>query len=178
MAEDSRIVWHGRSWRLRVEQWPLGDGRFLERGYIEHPGSVALLPLRPGSQGWEVLMLRQYRLALRQTILEIPAGTRGWDEDWLACAQRELREETGYRAGQLVELGDIWPAPGVTNEKMRLYLALDLEPDPLPADVDEELALIPMPLAELLTLAQTGQLHDAKTLIALFRLPGGYSEAA
>ncbi|MCA9993463.1 MAG: NUDIX hydrolase, partial [Anaerolineales bacterium] len=121
-AVNSRIQWSGRSWRLRVDSLPRPDGSLEEKGYVEHPGAVVLVPL----QGDQVIMLRQYRAAVGETILELPAGTRGWDEDWLACAQRELREETGYRADRFVSLGQVWPAPGFSSERMAIFLATGL----------------------------------------------------
>ncbi|NJN54156.1 MAG: NUDIX hydrolase [Anaerolineae bacterium] len=117
----------------------------------------------------EILMLRQYRLALDATILELPAGTRGWQEPWQECAQRELREETGFRAAHFSHLGQIWPAPGLTDEVMHLVLAQDLTADPLPGDVDETIEVIPMPLSELIEMAQDGRLQDAKSVVALWR---------
>ena len=89
--EHSRIVWQGK-WRLRVDSFRLADGQLYERGFIDHPGAVVLVPLLPSDDGPRVLMLRQYRPALERTILELPAGTREADEPWLTCAQRELRE--------------------------------------------------------------------------------------
>ncbi len=166
---QSRIVWNGRSWQLRAVQSRLPNGEIIERAFINHPGAVVLVPLRQTPSGPEVLMLRQYRAALQQTILELPAGTREWAEDWLVCAQRELREETGYRAATFTPLGEIWPAPGVSNELMHLYLAVGLEPDPLPGDADEEISVAPMPLADLLTMAQNGRIRDAKSIIGLLR---------
>lgn len=157
------------SWRLRLDTLQLPDGRILEKGAIEHPGSVVLVPLRPSADGPEVLMLRQYRHVLDQVILELPAGTRGWEEEWLACAQRELREETGHRAEKFTELGQIWPAPGISDELMHLYLAQDLMPDPLSGDEDEMIELVPMPLAELVEMAWNGRLPDAKSVIGILR---------
>ena len=90
--QQSRIVWQGK-WRLRVDSFRLADGRLYERGVIEHPGAVVVVPLLPGDDGPRVLVLRQYRPALERTILELPAGTREGDEPWLECAQRELRED-------------------------------------------------------------------------------------
>ena len=167
-----QIVWHGRSWRLRVEKRTLADGRVIEQGYIEHPGSVVLVPLRQTPNGPEILMLRQYRATLRDAILELPAGTREEGEDWLLCAQRELREETGYRAENFTPLGIVWPAPGVSDELMKIYLATDLTPDPLPADDDEDIEVQAMPLAELLSMAQDGNLQDAKSIIGILRTSG------
>lgn len=164
------IAWQqGESWRLRVEEVTLGNDRSHQRAFIDHPGAVVLIPLRDTEHGPELLMLRQFRHALDETILELPAGTRGWDEEWLACAQRELREETGYRAAEFTPLGALWPAPGVSNELMTLYLATGLAADPLPQDVDEEIEVTPMSLSELMEMARDGRIRDAKTIIGIFR---------
>lgn len=143
----------------------LSNDTILERGIIDHPGSVVVVPM----QGEEVLMLRQYRLSLNETILELPAGTREPDEEWLACAQRELQEETGYRAENWISLGHVWPAPGLTNEKMAIYLASGLSPAPLPADADEEIEVEEMTLRDLAKMALDGRLMDAKSVVALLR---------
>lgn len=168
--QNSFIAWQkAGSWRLRVETAVFPDNSTQERAFIEHPGAVVLVPLREGPDGPEILILRQYRRALDETILELPAGTRGWDEDWLVCAQRELREETGHRAETFVPLGEIWPAPGLSNELMCLYLATGLQSDPLPQDEDEEIEVAPMPLAELVKMAGDGRIRDAKSIIGIFR---------
>lgn len=114
-------------------------------------------------------MIRQYRLALGRSILELPAGTRDPGEDWLACARRELREEAGYRAENWTPLGKVWPAPGITDELMAVYLAADLHHDPLPADPDEEIELAPYPLDQLVGMAIDGRLQDAKSVVAILR---------
>ncbi len=163
---DGAVVWAGRSWRLRVRRVTQADGSTIEKGSIEHPGAVVLVPYQDDGA---VLMLRQYRATLGQTILELPAGTRGWQEAWLSCAQRELREETGYRAATLTPLGEAWAAPGYSDEVMRFYLASGLQADPLPADVDEEISLAPVALAELLEMARDGRLRDAKSVAGIVR---------
>ena len=168
---NSRILWSGRSWRLRVYQQAFEDGRILERGVIESPGSVVIVPMLED----QVLFLSQYRLALNSTILELPAGTRGWEEDWLSCAQRELREETGYRAEKWLALGEICPAPGLSNELMHVYAASDLHWDPLPADEDEEIELKPLSFDDAFTMALNGELQDAKSIVALLRVKTHYS---
>jgi ADP-ribose pyrophosphatase len=168
--EQSYIAWQKADlWRLRVETAVLPDGTTHERASIEHPGAVVLLPLRDGTGGPEILVLRQFRFALDKTILELPAGTRGWDEGWLVCAQRELREETGHRAGKFTLLGEIWPLPGVSNELMKIFLATGLQADPLPQDIDEEIEVVAMPLAELVTMAGDGRIRDAKSIIGILR---------
>lgn len=157
------------SWRLRLDRLQLPNGRIVEKGAIEHPGAVVLVPIRPSANGPEVLMLRQYRHVLDQVILELPAGTRGWEEPWLACAQRELREETEHRAEKFTSLGQIWPAPGLSDELMQLFLAEELTRAPLPGDEDEAIEVTPMPLAELVEMAWNGRLQDAKSVVGILR---------
>lgn len=149
----------------------------MERGIIEHPGSVLIVPLQERDGRSELLMLRQYRAALEETILELPAGTRGWGEDWLICAQRELREETGFRADSLMPLGKIWLAPGLSNELMTIFLATGLHPDPLPQDMDEEIEVTPLSLVEALDMAQDGRIQDAKSVVAIFRTAAYLNES-
>jgi ADP-ribose pyrophosphatase len=178
----SRILWED-SWRVRLHQLQLSNGRIVERAAVEHPGSVVLVPLvnqnlaesassfilQPSTLTPHILMVRQYRFTLQQTILELPAGTRHWEEPWLACAQRELREETGYRAAEFIPLGHIWPAPGITDEEMAIFLATGLTADPLPADEDEEIVIEAVGLAELAAMAIDGRLQDAKSAVAILR---------
>lgn len=165
-GHGARIEWTGESWRLRVEKAVRPDGSSVEKGYLEHPGAVVLVPLRSEH---EVLMVRQYRRTVGEALLELPAGTRGWEEAWLACAQRELREETGYRATTLTPLGRVWAAPGYSDEVMALYLARGLHPAPLSADFDEEIEVTPMPLKEVTTMARDGRLQDAKSVVGILR---------
>lgn len=174
-VKQSQIAWEGDSWRLRVDTLTAPDGTELDKGFIEHPGAVVLIPLQSPSASSvqtgspEVLMINQYRRAIDETILELPAGTRGWGEDWLACAQRELREETGFRADKIILIGEFWPTPGLSSELMRLCLATGLHPDPLPGDVDEEIEVRPMPLDKLVDMAKNGQILDAKTIVGLLK---------
>lgn len=166
---QSRVVWEGK-WRVRVDTFRLDDGREYERGRIEHPGAVVMVPLVAREDGrHDVLMLRQYRPALDRTILELPAGTREGEEPWLVCAQRELQEETGYRAASFIELGEVWAAPGMTNERMALFLAAELSADPLPMDIDEQIAVETWPLDELVAMALDARLEDAKSVVAILR---------
>lgn len=164
----SRVIWDDK-WRVLVHTLALPDGRTIERATVDHPGAVVLVAARPSPEGIEVLVLRQYRLALGRVILELPAGTREPGEPWEQCAQRELREETGHSAGRLVSLGEVWPAPGLSNERMALFLALELASDPLLPDEDEQIQLVTMPLAELVAMAFDGRLEDAKSIIGALR---------
>lgn len=167
MPQPSRVQWAGATWRLRVYEVAQRDGSVIEKGFIEHPGAVAILPLLATG---EVLMLRQVRASLQEEILELPAGTRQWQEAWLDCAQRELREETGYRAETFIELGDVWPAPGYSDEVLRFFVAQNLSYDPLLPDADEQISVAPMPLDQLVEMATHGQLRDAKSVVGVLRL--------
>ena len=166
---SEQTLWEGSSWRFRVETLALPDERKMERGKIVHPGAVVLVPVLKVEETLLLVMIRQFRHVLNETIIELPAGTRGWDEDWLVCAQRELQEETGYRADSFTKLGEIWPSPGVSDEVMKLYLATGLQPDPLPADVDEEIEVVPMPLADCIEMVQNGRIRDAKTIVGVWK---------
>jgi ADP-ribose pyrophosphatase len=104
--------------------------------------------------------------------LELPAGTREESEDWLNCARRELREETGYRAERWHSLGQLWPAPGLTNEIMAVYLATDLTEAPLQRDPDEEIEVRPYPMDELVAMAMDGRMQDAKSVVGILRAAG------
>lgn len=176
-VKKSNIAWEGSSWRLRVDTLVTPDGTELDKGFIEHPGAVVLIPVQETATSTssvqaispEIIMISQYRRAIDETILELPAGTREWDEDWLACAQRELREETGYRADKIVLIGEFWPSPGLSNELMRLCLATGLHADPLPGDVDEEIEVRPMPLDTLVDMAKNGQILDAKSIVGVLK---------
>ena len=98
----SRIVWEGK-WRLRVETLRLDDGRQFERGAIEHPGAVVIAPLLPDVDGApQLLMLRQYRHTLDQTILELPAGTREAGEPWPLAALVEMAQDGRLEDGKSV----------------------------------------------------------------------------
>lgn len=167
MAAEKKVIWEKpNSWRLEIEPIVKPDGSAGQRACVRHPGAVVLIPLTAER---EVLMLKQYRYSVDETIWEVPAGTREWDEEWLVCAQRELREEAGVRAETFTHLGDIWPAPGLSDEVLRLYVAQGLTADPLPADFDEEIEVVAVPLDEVVGMAYDGRLQDAKSNVAILR---------
>lgn len=170
--QTRRVIWHNGSWQLLAESVTLPDGAVVERAYVAHPGAVVLVPLL----GDAVLMLAQYRLPFKRTMLELPAGTRLPDETWLACAQRELREETGYRAARFTPLGEILPILSYSNEVLAIYLAEELTQDPLPMDADEQIEIRPMSLSHLIAMALHGELQDAKSIVAILRAARHFGE--
>jgi ADP-ribose pyrophosphatase len=156
-------VWQGRSWRLREERLLLSDGSVYVRGIVDHPGAVVLIPIEDD----RIYMIRQYRPTLKQRILELPAGARDWEEDWLTCAQRELQEETGFQASRFEEIGRFWPSPGLSSEEMVVYLATGLTPAPLPPDPDEEIVVEQMAAAEVVEMVRDGRIRDGKTIVGI-----------
>lgn len=158
------ILWDGK-WQFRLDQVRLASGHEMELALIEHPGSVVLVPM----MGDDVLMVEQFRPVIGRNLLELPAGTLDADEPHIEAAQRELREETGYRADELILLGDMLPSPGTSNEVMKIYLARGLSKDPLPMDEDEEIEIRPMPLNQLVNMALSGELTDAKSVVGVLQ---------
>lgn len=163
-------VYAGAVFRLERRSVKGKNGTF-ERDVIVHPGAVVLVPILHG----EVLFVRQWRHPLGY-LTELPAGTVDPGEEPPATAAREIREETGFRAGRLVALGAAYAAPGYSTELLHFYLAADLVRDPLPAPADEDVEVVRMPFAEAITRAQAGGFNDAKTglglLLAASRLAG------
>jgi len=162
---DSERIFEGRVFTIRRDNLRTPDGRTTKFDIVEHHGSVVILPI---DQDGNLLLVRQYRHAAMDDLLELPAGTLDSpDEKPLDCAAREIREETGMAAGKLLELGKFYLAPGYSTELMTVFLATELLFDPLDADADEFLQVEKVPLAEALSMAEAGQMPDAKTLAAL-----------
>jgi ADP-ribose pyrophosphatase len=162
---ESEIVYPGRAFTIRRDHLRLPDGRTTKFDIVEHHGSVVLIPV---DDLGNLLFVRQYRHAASKDMLELPAGTLDENELPLACAGRELREETGQAASQLDLLGGFFLAPGYSTEYMFVYLATGLYHAPLAADADEFLQVESVPLAQALHMAEQGQLPDSKSLAALF----------
>jgi len=160
----SEIVYPGRAFTIRRDTLRLPDGHETRFDIVEHHGSVILLPV--DEQG-NLVFVRQYRHAAGLDLLELPAGTLDPGEGPLDCARREIREETGLAAGRMEELGGFYLAPGYSTEYMHVYLATDLQVDPLEADADEFLTVERLPVSKALEMAKTGGMPDAKSLAAL-----------
>jgi ADP-ribose pyrophosphatase len=160
----SETVYQGKAFDVRREQLLLPDGKTTWFDLVVHPGAVTLIPI--DDQG-RVLFIRQYRHAVGKELLELPAGTLETDEEPLTCAAREMREETGMSAGKLTKVGEFYLVPGYSTEYMYIYLASDLQPDPLPGDEDEFITVEIFPLDDIPKLVSQGMIQDAKSLAAL-----------
>lgn len=162
---NSERIFKGRVFTIRRDNLRTPDGRTTKFDIVEHHGSVVILAI---DDDGNLLLVRQYRHAAVDDLLELPAGTLDApDEDPSYRAGRELREETGMAAKKLVELGKFYLAPGYSTELMTVFLATDLYDNPLAPDADEFLDVEKIPVAEALSIAEAGQMPDAKTLAAL-----------
>jgi len=156
--QSTREGFAGRLIRVEVESW---DGHDFE--VIRHPGAAAVLPLTPDG---DVLLVRQFRPAIRRTLVEIPAGILDMDgEDALGCAARELFEETGYRHRSLEFVGGIYTSAGFADEYIHLFEAWTgnrQEGTP-----EQGIEVLRRPLDEMVAAARAGRVRDAKTAVAL-----------
>jgi ADP-ribose pyrophosphatase len=161
---SSQTVHQGRVIRVRVDRIRLPGGRTTALDIVDHPGSVAIVPLT-GDGG--IYFVRQYRLAAGRELLELPAGTLENGEEPKTCADRELQEETGFSARRLEKIGSFYLAPGYCTEWMHVFLARDLSPSRLPGDEDEILHVVRQSELETRHMLARGSLEDAKTIAAL-----------
>lgn len=161
---STRTVYRGRVVHLRLDEVALPNGTRARREVVEHAGSVAVVPLLDDG---DVVLVQQYRHPVGRTLLEIPAGTCEPNEDPLACAHRELAEETGYTAAHVERLLGFYAAPGFCTEYLDVFLATGLRPGTARPEEDEGIALVRLPLAEALARIARGDICDAKSIIGL-----------
>jgi ADP-ribose pyrophosphatase len=164
---QSRETLRSRVFFVRKEHWQAPDGSTFERDTIVHPGAVAIIPFDAKGR---VLLVRQFRPAIQDWLLEIPAGTLEKGEQPLACAKRELIEEIGFAAKTWKKLGAVFTAPGFCSEKIHLFKATNLKPAFAEQDEDEHIEPASMTMAEIRKAVKTGKIVDAKTLSALYCL--------
>lgn len=164
---STRKVYSGKIVKLDVHEVILPDGQHSKREQIRHPGAVAVVAL---DEQQNLILVRQFRLAAKQIMIEIPAGTLYPEEPPEECAIREMQEETGYKPARLEALGGFFVAPGYTTEYIHLFLATELTPSPLPGDVDEFIEVLKLPFADALKMIDSGEIMDAKTITGLLRV--------
>ena len=162
-----RLQYQGRKFNFEVSQRCLPNGVEGEWECIRHPGGALAVPITPEGQ---LVLVKQYRFALQGRLLEFPAGTVEPSEDPAETIQRELEEETGYRASQWRSLGKFPLAPGYSDEYIYAYLAEGLEKlaQPPEQDEDEDIEVVLMTFAEFEQAVRNGQPIDAKTITSYF----------
>ena len=162
---ERQVIFDGK--KLRLELHHLEDtetGRHFQREVVVHPGAVVILGLLDDGR---VLLIRNYRYSVGQTLMELPAGTLEKNEDPMNCAGRELLEETGYLARRLQSLGSYYTSPGILSEKMYAYAAYDLQKQEMALEEGEEIEVEPTPYDEALKMIGDGRIQDGKTIATL-----------
>jgi len=166
---SSEVVYQGPLFCVRHDKLVEPGGRSNERDVIRHNGSVVILAIdssKSKRDPWIVLE-RQYRHAANQYLWELPAGKLDAGETPLAGAQRELAEETGYRAKKWRPLVEYYASPGFLGESMKVFLAAGLEPGETHLEEDEEIELRLVKMSELLKMIEKGAILDGKTMTSV-----------
>jgi len=160
-SSQSQVVYSGKSFAVRRDSVALSNGNEFTAEIVDTRDSVIVLPLV--NEGAAVL-IRQYRYAAAQWLLEAPAGGIEDGESPLAAAERELLEETGYRALEFEEIGSFWLAPGLCNEFMHAFVARDLLHEGSRPEKDELIQVEVQDILSVSSLFSAGVIQDAKTL--------------
>lgn len=164
---DDEITYKGKIINLRTGHVRLLHGGTAFREVIEHPGGVGVIPFLESEDAF--VLIRQFRIALNRALIECPAGKIEGSEEPEHRGRVELEEETGYQAGRMISLGHIHPSVGFLNERIHLFLALDLTPTQQRLEHDEVIELVHMPRAEVRTRLADYSIDDAKTVVGLYR---------
>ena len=164
---DSKLVYEGRFLRVFEDTVRCPDGHVAPREYLRHPGAVMVMPLLDDG---DLVLERQFRYPLGRSIVEFPAGKIDPGEDILACAQRELREETGYSAREWTYLGGFHNAVGYCDEKIEVYLARGLSFERAASDDGEVLEIFTATLEQVLEWIAQAKITDVKTIVGAYWL--------
>jgi ADP-ribose pyrophosphatase len=170
----SEQLYKGRIFTLNRDTIRFPDGSVSEFDIVRHPGASAVVPFMsdPAGDDPQLLLLRQYRYAAGGYIYEIPAGRLDEGESPAACAVRELKEETGCTAEQLVPLTTMFTTPGFTDEVIHLFMATGLTHGEANREADEFVDIVIMGLSEALELIHSGEIVDAKTAVGILYAAG------
>lgn len=163
---DGDTKYEGVIVSVRLDRAELCNGSVVKREVVEHPGGVTILPVEEDGTVWCV---RQFRYPFSREMLEAPAGKLERGEDHRDCAERELSEETGLSCDELVYLGPVCTSPGFSTEVLHIYLALGLHRGKMHLDDDEFLNVEKHSLEELTDMIMSGEIDDAKTIIAVLK---------
>lgn len=175
---DGREVLKGHFLHAFCDQVRLPDGTTAQREYVVHPGAVMIVPLLQTATGsTELVLERQYRYPVQQVMVEFPAGKLDAGESTLRCAQRELREETGYTAREWARVGVLHPVVSYSTEFIEIWFARDLQAGERRLDEGEFLDVFTLPVDQLIAWCRDGRVTDAKTLIGALWLQNVQSGA-
>ncbi len=169
---DTRVLYEGAKFNVELLTLPGRGGSTREMAVVRHPGACAILPILHEPKEHEcatLVMIRNQRPAVGGMLWEIPAGTIDPGEEPLACAGRELIEETGYEAATLDLFGRFYTTPGMTDEVMHLFVARGLTHVGQDLDEGEHIEVHEVKADEALAMIEDGRLQDAKSVIPILR---------
>lgn len=160
----SEVIYDGKILKLRVDTVELHNKKYSKREIVEHQKGVGIIAYDGDDKLW---MVSQYRIALENHMLEIPAGLVDAGEAPIEAARRELQEEVGYYPEKIDFLFTMHSSPGFTNDKLSFFVAHDLKESKLEEDEDEFLEVKSYPIDDLYNMVLNGEITDAKTIIAI-----------
>ncbi len=161
---DSQKIYTGAVFDVTRDRLREESGQEIIRDVVQHPGGAGGVALFADGR---IALVRQYRHPAKRELLEIPAGKIDAGEAPETCAAREIEEELGVRVGRIEKLAEFYSTPGFCGEKLFVYLATELEPSVQKLDHDETVEIVYVTLEEAWHLVETGEIEDAKTIIAL-----------
>lgn len=161
---ESTEAFNGKLVKLRVDRVRLPNGHETTREIVVHRGAVAIVPMIDGER---IVMIRQFRQAAGEVLMEIPAGTLEPGEDPLDCADRELQEEIGYKADRLELMFKSYLAPGYSSEMLHTFMAHGLNATRVDREPDEFIEVVEVPLTDAVKMIQSGEIKDAKTICGI-----------
>ena len=172
---SSRQIFDGVVVKLYVDDVELPNGKKSVREVVRHPGAVCVVPV---TDEGEVIMVRQFRYAFNQVLLEVPAGKLEPNEDPLDAARRELEEESGVVADRVDFMGELYTTVAFTDEKIYTYIATGLTFKDSHPDEDEFVEVVKIPLSTLVKMVMDGEIKDSKTQVAILKAERILSERA
>lgn len=161
---EKNVQYRSRIFSVERIEYETSSGHKVAKDVVRHPGSVAILPILTDGT---ICLIRNRRVSVNEFLLEIPAGTMEPPEPAQACAFRELIEETGYHAANMVPMVEFFPAPGILDERMHLFVATGLRAGTAAREIGEEIENHVVSLDKALSMMHSGEIHDAKTMLAL-----------
>ena len=164
LRQSSEKILSGRFLQVFSDQVTLPDGKSTFREFIVHPGAVMVIALIDDMDQTRIVLERQFRYPMGQVMIELPAGKRDGQEDLLLCAQRELREETGYNAAQWAHAGVLHPCISYSTEYIDIWFAQGLQAGPRQLEAGEFLEVFSASSEEFFAWCRDGSITDAKTL--------------
>ncbi len=162
---NSKLIYEGRVVKLTVDDVLVNNEINAVREVVHHNGGAAILVVVDN----KILLVKQFRYAFNKMIYEIPAGKLEKNEDPLVSAKRELEEETGYIANNMISLGEIYPTVGFCNEVINLYLTTDIKKGSLNLDYDEFIEIEFVDINKVNEMIVNNVINDSKTICALYK---------